>query len=97
MSGGISQQTGYGDALVDGKPVPDEQHEVLEPGLEHGVSGHRDGDVGGGADERPCEPGHALRAPGEDLERQGDAVDVGAVVGYDAQRQDDEAETPEAA
>lgn len=88
---------GDADALVDGEPVGDDEHEVLEPGLEAVVAGDADGDVDAGAGEDPDPAGHAGGVAGEDLQGEGDGVDVGAVVGDDGEGEDDEAELAEAA
>ncbi len=88
---------GQGDALVDGEPVTDDQHEVLQPGLEVVVAGDGDGDVGAGAEEHPDEAGHALGLVGEHLEGQRHGVDVRAVVGDDGEGEHDDAELAKAA
>lgn len=85
------------DALVDSEPVRNDQHEVLEHGLEVVVARDGDGDVDARADECPDEAWHARRRAGKDLQRQGDGVDVRAVVSDDGEREDDEAELAEAA
>ena len=71
------------DALVDGEPVADEVHEVLEDFFEVRVARDRDGDVDDGGDESQYEPRHPARPASEDLDGQADGVDVGAVVGDD--------------
>lgn len=58
---------GEGDALVDGEPVADDQHEVLQRGLEVVVARDRYGEVHAGADEGPHEPGYAARLLGQEL------------------------------
>ena len=88
---------GQGDALVDGQPVADDQHEVLQPGLEVVVAGDRDGDVSAGGEEHPDETGHTLALVGKHLEGERHRVDVGAVVGNDGQGEHDDAELAEAA
>ena len=60
------------------------------------VAGDGDGAVDEGADEGPDEARHGLRPAAHDLQAEGHAVDVGAVVRDDAQGQHDEAELPEA-
>ena len=75
----------------------DQQHKVLEHGLEVAVAGDGDGAVDEGADEGPDEARHGLRPAAHDLQAEGHAVDVRAVVGDDAERQDHEAELAEAA
>lgn len=47
-------------ALVHGEPVSDEEHEVLERGLEVVVARDRDRDVRGRGDDDPDEPRYAL-------------------------------------
>lgn len=88
---------GEGDTLVDGEPVGNDQHEVLKDGLEVVVSWDGDCDVDAGADEGPDEARDALGPAGEELEGEGDGVDVGAVVGDNGEGKDDEAEVTEAA
>lgn len=61
------------------------------------VSGNGDGDVDAGAEEDPDKAGYALGSLGQDLEGEGDGVDVGAVVCDDGERQDDDAELAKAA
>ena len=57
----------------------------------------RNGAVDQRADEGPDEPRHGLRVVRHDLHAEGQAVDIGAVVGDDAEGEDDEAERAEAA
>ena len=59
----------------------------------------RDGDgaVDEGADKGPDESRDRLRPATEQLQTEGQAVDVGAIVRNDAERQDDETELAEAA
>lgn len=85
------------DALVDGEPVGDEQHEVLKDILEVAVARDGDGAVDDGADEGPDEAGHPLGGAREHLQREGHRVDVRAVVGDDGEREDDQAELTESA
>ena len=49
------------------------------------------------ADECPDEAGHSLCPTGHDLQTEGQTVDIGAIVGDDAESEDDEAELAEAA
>lgn len=70
---------GQADALVDGEPVADEEHEVLEHGLEVRVARDGDGDVDADADAGPEEARDALGPAREDLDGEGDGVDVGGV------------------
>ena len=56
-----------------------------------------DGAVHERADERPDEARDGLRPATEQLQAEGHAVDVGAIVRDDAEGQDDEAELAEAA
>lgn len=86
---------GRSDTGVNGQPVGDEVHEVLEDGLEVGVTGDGDSEGDAGGEESPDETGHALRVAAQDLQGQGDGVDVGAVVGDNGQGQDDQAELAE--
>lgn len=88
---------GQGDALVDGEPVADEVHEILEDGLEVRVARDGDGDVYARAQEGPDEPGHALGPAAQDLEGQSDRVDVRAVVGNNGECEDDDTELAEPA
>lgn len=85
-----------GDALIDGEPVSDKVHKVLEHGLEVRVARDGDGDVDEGGEAGPDEARHGLGAAGEDLRRQADGVQVRAVVGDDGEGEDDEAEAAEA-
>jgi len=88
---------GQRDALVDGEPVGDDQHEVLEHALEVGVARDGDGAVDERGDKGPDEARDVLGVVGEDLHAEADAVDVGAVVADDGQRDDDQAELAEGA
>nr|POE62782.1 hypothetical protein CFP56_03686 [Quercus suber] len=88
---------GERDTLVDGEPVPDEVHEVLQGLFEVAVAGDGDGDVDGRGDAGPDEAGDALGPASQDLHGERDGVDVGAVVGDNGQREDDEAELAEGA
>ena len=74
-----------------------QQHEILQHALEMAVP--RDGNraVHERADEGPDEARNRLRPASQDLQREGEGVDVGAIVGHDAEREDDEAELAEAA
>lgn len=86
---------GRSDTGVNGQPVGNEVHEVLEDGLEVGVAGDGDGEGDAGGEESPNETGHALRVAAQDLQGQGDGVDVGAVVGDNGESQNDQAELAE--
>lgn len=71
------------DAFVECQPISDEVHEVLQDGFEVVVAGDRDGDVDACTDGcPPDESGDALRPVCQDLDGEGNAVDVGAVVSY---------------
>ena len=70
----------------------DEKHEVFEHGFEMAVAWDGDGAVDDRADEGPDEARHGCRPGGEQLQAECQAVDVGAVVGDDAEREDDETE-----
>jgi len=83
------------DAFVDGEPVSDEIHEVLEDALEVRVSWDGDGDVDTGCDSDPDEARDLLGPSSENLEGEGDAVDVWDVVADDGEGEDDEAELAE--
>ena len=80
-----------------GETTYNDQHEVLEHGLEMAVP--RDGDraVNHRAHKRPDKPRHRLRPAAEDLQTQAHAVDVGAIVRNNAEGEDNEAELAEAA
>lgn len=86
---------GESDTRVNGQPVGDEVHQVLQDLLEMGVTGDSDADGDSGGEKDPNETGNALGVATQDLEGQGDGVDVGAVVGDDGQRQDHQAELAE--
>lgn len=88
---------GDGDSGVDGQPVGDEVHEVFQDGLEVGVAGDGDGEGHARSEEGPDKAGYALRVAAQDLQGQGDGVDVGAVIGDDGQGQDHQAELAESA
>ena len=78
-----------GNALVDGEPVPDKVHEILKHGFEIRITRDSDGDVDSGTDGGPDEAGHALgEFSSEHLHGEADGVDVWAVVGNDAERED---------
>ena len=85
------------DALVNGKPVPNHQHEVLQDRLEVAVSRDRDRAVDDRADQSPQEARDHLGIVGQDLQREGEGVDVGTVVADNGEREDDDAELAEAA
>lgn len=55
-------------ALVDSKPVTDEDHEGVQDLEEVGVARNSDGDVDGGADAGPDEARHTLGPLAEDLD-----------------------------
>lgn len=86
---------GKSDTGVNGQPVGDEVHQVLQDFFEVGVTGNGDGDGDTGGEKDPDETGNALRVATQDLESQGNGVDVGAVVGDDGQRQDHQTELAE--
>ena len=75
----------------------DQEHEVFQNLFEMGVARDGNGAVDEGADKSPDEARDELRPLAHDLQAEGDAVDVRAVVGDDAEREDDEAELAEAA
>lgn len=83
---------GDGDGSVNGQPVGDQVHEVLQNSLEVGVAGDGNGERGTGSQEGPDETGNALGVAAQDLEGQRDGVDVGAVVGNDGESKNDETE-----
>ena len=58
------------DTLVDSKPVPNHQHEVLQHGLEVAVARDGDAAVDDCADECPDETGDLLGVAGEDEKRE---------------------------
>ena len=87
---------GEGNGLVDGEPVRDQQHEVLEHVLEVRVARDGDGAVDDRGEERPDEARDRRRPAAEHLQAESHAVDVRAVVRDDAERGDDEAELAEA-
>lgn len=62
-----------------------------------GITGDGDGDGDTRGKEDPDETGNALGVATQDLEGQGDGVDVGAVVGDDGQRQNHQTELAESA
>lgn len=88
---------GESNALVDGEPVSDEVHEVLEDFFEMRVAGDGNRDVHACCDGRPDEAGDALGAAAHDLHGEGDGVDVGTVVCNDGEGEDNKAELSEAA
>ena len=61
------------------------------------VAGNSNSAVDQGADECPDETRHGLRPATQQLQAEGQAVDVGAIVRDNAESQDDEAELAEAA
>lgn len=80
-----------------GSITHNQQHEILQHALEVAVPRNGNRAVHERADEGPDEARHRLRPAGQQLQREGEGVDVGAVVGHDAEREDDEAELAEAA
>ena len=88
---------GQGDALVNSKPVADQQHEILQDRLEVAVAWDSDRAVNDRADEGPDETGNALGDARKELQGQRDGVDIRAVVGNDGEGEDDEAELSKAA
>ena len=62
-----------------------------------GVSRNGNGAINDRADECPDEPGDHLAIRSHDLQTERQAVDIGAIIRNDAQRQDDEAKVTEAA
>lgn len=85
------------NALVDGEPVADEVHEVVQDLLEVRVAWDSDGDVDAGSDCCPDEARDFGGFAGEDLRSETDGVDVWAVVGDDREGEDDHAELAEGA
>ena len=83
--------------MMMGRGAYDEQHKVFQHAFEMAVAGDGDGAVDEGADEGPDEAGHGLGPARHQLQAEGYAVDVRAVVGDDAEGEDDEAELAEAA
>lgn len=83
---------GQRDALVDGEPIADEVHEVLEDGFKVTVPWDGNGDVYSSCNCSPNVSRHTLGVSRKDLDGQSDGVDVGAVVGNDGQGEDDQAE-----
>lgn len=83
------------DTLVDCEPVSNQQHEVLKDRFEVAVTWDGDRAVHECTDKGPDESGNTLRLASEELERERDGVDVGAVVGDDGESEDDEAELAE--
>ncbi len=81
-----------GNSFVDGKPIPNHQHKVLQNGFEMGVSGNGDRDIDTCADESPQEAWYPLCVVGHDLQREGERVNVRAVVANDAECQNDDTE-----
>ena len=75
----------------------DQEHEILEHLLEMAVAWNGNGAVDEGADKGPDEARDGLGPAPQQLQAEGHAVDVGAVVGDDAEGQDDETELAEAA
>ena len=77
--------------------LTDKVHEVLKHLFEMRVARNRNRDIDSRAHGGPDEARHALcPAPAQDLDGQADRVDVGAVVGDDAQCENDQAELAEA-
>lgn len=74
----------------------DDEHEILQDALKMAVPRDRNGAIDERPDEGPDEARHGLRPPSENLQTETHAVDVGAVVGDDAEGEDDEAELAEA-
>lgn len=85
------------NAGVNGQPVSDKAHEVLENGLEVAITRDSNGKGDARGEESPDKSRHALRSPAQHLQGQANGVDVGAVVGDNGQGQDDKAEFAEAA
>lgn len=56
------------------------------------ISWDGDRDIDAGSDKCPEESGNALCVVRENLKREGQGVDVGAVVSDDREREDDQAE-----
>lgn len=86
---------GDANAGVDGQPVGDEVHKVLQDELEVRIAGDGNGERDTRGEESPDETRNTLGPATEHLEGQGDGVDVGAVVGDDGEGEDDQAELAE--
>lgn len=93
----VEEVVGERDALVNGKPITDEVHEVIQHGLEVGVAWDGDCDIHTGGDACPDEAGHLSRPAGKHHDGQGHGVDVRAVVGDDAESKHHETEFAEVA
>jgi len=85
----VDDMLGECDAFVDGEPVGDEQHEVLQDIFKMIIA--RDGNsyVDECANECPDEPRNASRCASEELEGQRDRIDIRAVVCNDGKGEDD--------
>lgn len=83
------------DALVDGQPIRNQIHEILQSGLELAVARDGDGDVDGSGESRPEEARDVSSPPTQHHESERNRVDVWAVVGDDGQSQDDDTEFAE--
>jgi len=81
-----------GDTLVDGKPVTNKIHEILENGFEMRISWDCDGNISTSSNSDPDETRNLLSPLSENLQSQGDRVNVWNVVANDGQSEDDEAE-----
>lgn len=79
-----------------GENTYNDEHKVLQDALEMAVARDRNGAVDERPDEGPDVPWHGLRPPSKNLQTQTHAVDVGAVVGDDAEGENDEAELTKA-
>ena len=88
---------GQRDAFVDGKPVSDKVHEVLQHRFEVIVAWNGNGDVNPGCNACPDETRDARCPASQDLDGERDGVDVRAVVGDDSEGEDDETEFAERA
>lgn len=84
-----------GNTLINGEPVTNEVHEVLEDGFEVRVTRNGNGNVYTSCNTSPDETRDALSPSAENLDGQTDGVKVGAVVGDNGKSQDDEAELSE--
>lgn len=93
----VDEVFGQRNAFVDGQPVADAQHEVLQHRFEVAVAWDGDGAVDDRGDQGPNEAGHVLSIVRDGLERERDGVDVGAVVADDGEGEHHNAECAEVA
>lgn len=85
------------DTGIDSQPIGDEVHQVLENFLEVRVSRDSNGNRDARGQEHPDKTRNSLSLVTQDLKRERNGVDIGAVVGDNGEGEDNQTELAESA